>query len=195
MYFGCTPMAPHGGPCPGRSHMQNMMQYPLSIAKHDCLRSDVRAAETVCGCANSLIHLPAGWSARSPASFISIVIKTVIIKTYNCHQFVLFCSSQQIKQRFYRNRAETLRKLCTTVANPLSPRPIDERVLRLAAASPTGAGATFPAPVYMPNGRSVYQKENRQQSQLPVIGLRRRNKSPRIPLIWRFRCAAVRTKN
>lgn len=44
---------------------------------HYCLRPDVRAVETVCGCANSLIHLPlqAGLVSPRASFFISIVIK------------------------------------------------------------------------------------------------------------------------
>lgn len=67
----------------------------LDCPGHYCLRPDVRAVETVCGCANSLIHLPLQAGLVSPrASFFYFHChQTVIIKTYNCHQFVLFCSS------------------------------------------------------------------------------------------------------
>ncbi len=81
MYFGCTLMAPHGGLFVSSAiphAVEHVMQYLLSIATgHDCLRPDVRAVETVCGCANSLIHLPlqAGLVSPRASFFISIVIK------------------------------------------------------------------------------------------------------------------------
>ncbi len=147
---------------------------------------DVRAVETVCGCANSLIHLPCRlvWCLPGPSFFIPLSSnrhnQTYI--TVNLSYFAHRSNSNND----YRNRAGDIIESYarTTVATVVAATLSMSAFSAFTATSLTGAGATFPAPVYA-KWADTYQKETGNKVSTRGIGSSGgvKRKSPRIPLI------------